>query len=153
MRESLLRNSSMDRMRNFSACRSISCFEERGLRRASSLERAARWRRGKLHLQFACDRRGDFVLNRENVSHLAVVALRPEVCAIDSVDELHGHANASACSAYAALQNRTDAERLGDGADVFLFAAKSKRRRTCDTLSPVIWASRLMSSSANPSEK
>ena len=45
-------------------------------------------RSGKLHLQRGRDGLRDFVLHVEQVRHLAVVALRPEMIAVLGVDEL-----------------------------------------------------------------
>ncbi len=65
-------------------------------------------------LQFGCDDGGDalgeFVLQREDVLHVAVVTLGPDVVAALGVDQLGGHPHPLAGPAYAAFQHITRAE-------------------------------------------
>jgi hypothetical protein len=69
-------------------------------------------------------------------NHLAVIAIRPEMRAVGGVDELHRQTNAVSGAAHAALQDGCYAQRVGYPADVFLFAAKRKSRRTRNDLEP-----------------
>src|ERR1700733_6407055 len=94
--------------------------------------RATPWRRRldhQLDSQRRGDRRGDFILNREDIRHLAVVALGPQIISIGSADDLRGHAQPASCSSYATLKDRSDTEDLCDLPAVRLFASKRKRRR------------------------
>ena len=85
--------------------------------------------RDELQPQGLCDGLGDFVLNGEDVGELAVVPLGPEVIAVLGVDQLRGHADAASRTTDAAFENRPDAERLGDPADVLFLAAEGKGGR------------------------
>ncbi len=60
------------------------------------------------------DGRRDFVLDGEDVFELAVVALRPDVCLGEAVDELDGDAHTVGRLADASLYDVVDAEFLGD---------------------------------------
>ena len=70
----------------------------------------------------------DLVLDREDVGHLAIVALRPQVAAVGDGDQLRGHAQAIARLPHAALQNVRDAQRIANTADVFILALESEGR-------------------------
>ncbi len=70
----------------------------------------------------------DLVLQHEDVGHLPVVGLRPEVIAIGGVDELGGDADLIASLAHAPLQNRLHVQLLGDCADVLVLALEGKGR-------------------------
>lgn len=59
-----------------------------------------------------------FVLDHENVRHLPVVALRPEVCVARGVDQLRGDAHAISELAHAALEHVAGAQFPPDGLDV-----------------------------------
>ena len=61
---------------------------------------------------------GDLILHGEDVAQLAVVPLGPDMLASRGVDELTGDTNSPAGSPDAALEDVTDAEFLGDPADV-----------------------------------
>ena len=61
-----------------------------------------------------CDRRGDLVLDGENVFELSVVALGPDVGFSLAVDELHGHSDPVHRLAHASLDDVVDPEFAGD---------------------------------------
>ena len=80
------------------------------------------------HAQCLDDRLRDVLLNGEDISHLAIVLLRPEVIAVGDVDQLRGDANLVADLAYTALENRRDLELAADLADVFALGLERERR-------------------------
>ena len=86
-------------------------------------------RRVELQLQGVGNRRRNLVLDGEDVGHLAVVALRPQVRAVGSQNELRRHTDAAAGAADAALEDVRHAERVRDPADVLVLAFERKRRR------------------------
>src|SRR5207244_12251640 len=61
---------------------------------------------------------GDFVLNLEDVVEFSVVALRPEVIAVRSADQLDVDAQPFTRFSHAALENGRHAQLLADLADV-----------------------------------
>lgn len=75
-------------------------------------------RRRELRLQCAGDPQREVALDREDVGAFPLVRLRPQVESVAGIDQLGSHAHALARAAHAALQDGTDAERLGDLADV-----------------------------------
>src|SRR5690348_4794339 len=77
---------------------------------------ALRWH--ELDLERLDDRRRDFVLNSENVFEVAVEALRPDMLAADSVDELRVDPHTPARLPHAAFKNVGDPELLSEIADV-----------------------------------
>ncbi len=60
----------------------------------------------------------DLVLKRKDISQLAIVFIRPQMIAVDRIDQLAGHAHAIGGPAYAALQDVPHAELGGDVADI-----------------------------------
>ena len=84
----------------------------------------ARW---ELQFQRGGDLSRDLVLDGDDVRHLAVVVLRPDVVARFGVDELRRHAKPIALLPNAALEHRLDAERVADDADVELVVAQRER--------------------------
>src|SRR6476646_9083012 len=78
----------------------------------------------------------DFILDGEDVRHLPVVTLRPEMAAIRGGDELGDNANAAAGTPYAAFEHMANAEDRGDFADVFLFAFERERGGSRDDFEP-----------------
>ena len=72
----------------------------------------------------------DLVLHGEDVAHVAVVALRPELMSLRGVDELRRDAQARARLAYAAVEHEARAELLADAAHVQVAALECQRRRT-----------------------
>src|SRR5438128_5070736 len=81
------------------------------------IRRATRERCG-LRRQLDPERRGDglrdLILNREDVGHLAVVALGPEMKTIGDLDELRGDSDAVTRLPNASLENVLDVEPPGD---------------------------------------
>src|SRR5262245_42524222 len=75
------------------------------------------------------DRFDDLVLDGEHVSHLAVVALGPDVIAVGDVDELSGDAQPVPGLADAAFEYGRDAQFLADVSNVDLASAEPERRR------------------------
>ncbi len=76
---------------------------------------------------------GDLVLHREDVRHLAVVALGPDVITVGDVDELDGHAQALARLAHAALKHLVDPQPLADPAGgLHAPAAQARDRQARD---------------------
>ena len=76
--------------------------------------RAEAFRRVELRLDRRHDVFGDLVLHGEHVGDLAIVALRPQVCAGRDVVELRRDAHAAAFLAHAAFDHVAHAELLGD---------------------------------------
>ena len=63
----------------------------------------------QLELQ-GCDHRGgNVVLHLKDILHVAIVGLRPKMHAVGGADQLRGHANCAARTAYAALEHVRDA--------------------------------------------
>ena len=81
------------------------------------------------HAKSFHDRLRDIVLNGEDVLHLAVVALRPQMITVGNVHELSGDAKAVAHLADAALENRRDLQLPSDLADVLVLSLERERRR------------------------
>jgi hypothetical protein len=69
---------------------------------------------GEMDLELIGDGGGDFILDGEDVGHLAVVTLGPEMVSIRGLDELGRHADAVTGLADAPFQNMLDAELAGD---------------------------------------
>src|SRR6476661_4255349 len=68
--------------------------------------------RQQFHFQLLDNSVGDFVLNREDVSKIAIESFRPNVCPVVTVNELSGHAHARARLSYAAFQDKVGAKFL-----------------------------------------
>src|SRR5687768_15627143 len=64
------------------------------------------------------DRSRNLILHLEDVTHLAIEIVRPHLVAVIGVDELCRDAKFGSCTSHTSLQNRVDAERVTDGADV-----------------------------------
>ncbi len=94
------------------------------------------FRRIELRLDRGDDRLGDFILHREYVGKIAVVALGPDMAAGGDVVELCGDAHAVAALAHAALDHVADAEFLGDLLQVHGLALVDERRIACDHEEP-----------------
>ena len=77
-------------------------------------------RRSKLQFQRSRNRRGDVVLDSEDVRHLAVVTLRPPVRTVSGVNKLRRHTETATGAAYAALEHERHSECFGDPADVLV---------------------------------
>ena len=75
---------------------------------------------------------GHFVLDREDVVEVAVVALSPQMVARCSLDELGRDTHPIACLANAALDDIGDAEFLSDFADIDRLPLVGERRVTGD---------------------
>ena len=84
--------------------------------------------RDELQLQRTRDGLRDFVLDGNTSDELPIVAFRPQVIAVLSVDQLRSHADSASRSTDAPFKNRPDAERLCDPADVLLLAAEGEGR-------------------------
>src|ERR1700694_5605680 len=80
--------------------------------------------RGKRADDGACH----LILDGEDVLHLAVVALGPQVEPVAGLEQLDGDADMVAIPPYAALENVARIERLADAAEVFALALEGKRR-------------------------
>src|SRR5262245_26466693 len=78
--------------------------------------------RQKPDLEGRDDRLRDFVLEREDVGELAVVALRPDVIAPYPIDQLGSDAHAPTRLAHAALDDVADVELPGDPGHVHRLA-------------------------------
>ena len=68
----------------------------------------------------------DLVLQREDVVEIAVVALGPDVIAVDAVDQLGGDAHAAAGFAHAAFQHVADLQLPRDLRDIDILALEWK---------------------------
>jgi len=90
----------------------------------------------ELHAKRGDDRARDFVLHGEDVGHLTVERVRPEVEARGGVDELRCHPEPSADVAHTTAQHRGDVKSSSDFADVTARAAKRERARTRRNLEP-----------------
>src|ERR1700685_4210191 len=88
------------------------------------------------YLKSGGDGQRDFILDGEDVRHLPVVALRPEMTPIGSGDQLGDDANPAARTPYATFENIRNTERLGDFADVFLFASEGEGGSSRDDFEP-----------------
>ena len=66
----------------------------------------------------------DLVLHREDVGHLAIVSLRPELVAVGGIGELHGDPKSGPRPADRPFQHRGHVELLADGAQVQIPNAK-----------------------------
>src|ERR1700758_2679840 len=92
------------------------------------------WSAAEVHPKCRCDCLGNFVLNRENVRYMAVVALGPKVGSIVGGNELGAYADARACFPYTPLENILNTQGLRDNSDVFLLPFEGKCRSTRDHL-------------------
>ena len=72
------------------------------------------------HFQGVGDRARDLVLDLEDVFHLAVVALRPEMVAVGHVDQLRADPDPLAGLAHAPFEHALNVERAADPPDVFV---------------------------------
>src|SRR5437879_705249 len=95
-----------------------------------------------MHLESAGYRGSYFILNFEYIRQFAVVAIRPKMNNVASVNQLRRHAKAAARATDAALQNRPDIQRCADLSDVLLLAPENERGSARNHLQ-----------SARPSEK
>jgi len=89
-------------------------------------------RAGEFYLQGVRDRLRYFILDSENIVHLAVVAFGPEMGFVGDSDELGGDANAISGAAHAAFENGAHFEPVANAAQVALLSAKGKSGRTRD---------------------
>ena len=78
--------------------------------------RLFRWR--QLCLQRIRDFVSEIALDRENVGHIAVVIVGPDVLIGVGIDQLHVHAHPVSRAAHASLENIGNPERLADFAKV-----------------------------------
>ena len=70
----------------------------------------------------------------ENAGDFAVVALRPQVRAIGSIDQLRSYTDAVTGLADAAFEDGFDVQRFGNLADILLLAAEGEGGGTRDDL-------------------
>src|SRR5271155_2978586 len=82
----------------------------------------------QLEFQSFDDGLRNFILNREHVGYLAVVALRPEVVPVRRLYQLGGHAEATAEFAHATFQDIFHVQPLRDAADVLSLSNERQRR-------------------------
>src|SRR5260370_26119529 len=81
---------------------------------------ASRWRlpnrllllREQLDLELLDNGVGDFVLDRENVGQVTVIAVGPNVAAVLAMDELSGNAPARAGPSNASFEHKVDSKVL-----------------------------------------
>ena len=74
----------------------------------------------------------DFILYSEDVRHLAVVTLRPQMTPVRGGDELGDNPNAATRTPYAAFEDIGNAEDRSDLANVLLLAFERKGGSSCD---------------------
>src|SRR5262245_21374822 len=86
---------------------------------------------GEIFLQFRHDLQRYLILHLEDILQVAVIILRPDMIAIDRVDQLRGYPDAFAGSSHATLEYGGHAELVPDLSHVFLLAFKRKRRGAC----------------------
>src|SRR5258705_4027126 len=86
----------------------------------------------KLGLNRTGDPLGDLVLDRKDIRHLKIVALRPDIAAVTPVDELRRNAQPKCGLANASLQYVTRAKLASGLQHVHLFALQGKRRTPSD---------------------
>ena len=96
----------------------------------------------KLRLDRGDDGLGDFILYREHIGNVAIVALGPDVAAGCDVIELCSDTHAIATFAHAALDHITDAEFLGDLLHVDGLALVCERGVACDHEEPAQFGQR-----------
>ena len=72
------------------------------------------------------DRMGDFILNCEDVSQIAIKSLSPNVVAVAGADEFTRHADARARFAHAAFENVIHPEIARDLLHLYRFAFVSE---------------------------
>ena len=73
------------------------------------------------------DRLRDIVLNSEDILHLPIVPLRPELISISNVDELRGDAKAIAHAPHTSIENGRYLELLSYLGEILVFALQRKR--------------------------
>ena len=78
------------------------------------------------------DRAGEFVLKREHIRELAIVAFGPTVGAGERIDELRGDPHAAVVAAKTAYQHVAHAELASDLPDVDCLPLVLKARIACD---------------------
>ena len=103
----------------------VVCLDARGWGREQA-DRSAATR--SVTFSFSAMAAGDLVLNREDVSHFAIVPLGPEMVAVGDVDELCGDANPPAGAPHATLEHRGDVELLTDAAEIEVLALEGEGR-------------------------
>ena len=86
-------------------------------------------RRSELQFQRSRNRRGDVVLDSEDVRHLAVVTLRPPVRTVSGVNKLRRDTKTAAGASHAALEHERHSECFGDPADVLVLPFERERGR------------------------
>ena len=91
-------------------------------------------RAGELYAQARCDCRGDLILQRKHVRHLAVIALAPAVTPVRGADQLGGDPHPRAVAAHAAFEDVADVQPRARFADVEAHPADRERRRSRDDL-------------------
>ena len=105
--------------------------------------------------ELRCNAVGDFVLNREHVDEVAIVALRPNLRAVRGGNQTSVNANPPAGGSDAALEEVVHAESFGDSANVLRLVPESESgdgaRYRSESPSTLDNAS--MMSSARPSPK
>ena len=82
---------------------------------------------GKMHPKRVHDGMRDLVLDIENIPHLAVISLRPELVSIRRIDQLRRDTHAVAGTAHAPFEDVLDIEPGADFADIQILAAQRKR--------------------------
>ena len=90
--------------------------------------------RGKLDPESRGDGLRDLILHREDVRHLAVVALRPEMKTIGDLDELRRDPDAVARLSNTPFQNVVDVEPPADLSEFDVLSAEKERRRAAGDL-------------------
>ena len=83
-------------------------------------------RGGQRDLQCRSDCCSNVILNCENIAHLPVVALRPEMAAVGGGDELGGDADATAGFSNAAFEDIGHAKGFSNSSDIFVLAFERK---------------------------
>ena len=112
-----------------------------------------RWSTGQPRFQGGTNRVGDVILHCEDIRELTVEPLGPQMTAIGRGDELRGHAKAVARPADAALENVVTPSASAIRRTSVFCPLKANADVRAMTLSPGIWASALIISSARPSPK
>src|SRR4029450_9649346 len=93
--------------------------------------------RSELQFQRSRNRRGDVVLDSEDVRQLAVVTLRPPVGTVGGVNKLRRDTDAATGAANAALQHVRHSEDVGDLANVLALPLERECGRTGNHLEAV----------------
>src|SRR5882762_3749905 len=86
----------------------------------------------QLHFELLDNSVRDFVLDREDVSKIAIESFRPDVCPVVTVNKLSGDAHARTSLSYAAFQDKVGTELFADVLDLYPFFFVSERSVTRD---------------------